>query len=240
MSWESGKVGLACALGAIIGLFIALEIGWFWPIGLIIGCATAYFTYEWQVVVGAFSCAYHTTRGWRPKNSPRAMVTLFGWFLATLALMAIWLIMLSYAVGKPPTLSWPLSIWSYIFLCSGFFLLLSVALQKQIEQSTLVYKEMCFALFPPLTAYYLLRGLIWFGPRFVRWLARFLPTFFFLIHSEGRLLCLFGAAIGFFYGYLAGSILAGGVVGGLFGLIYHAIVVERLLKPRGLIPAKPQ
>jgi len=64
---RSMSVFLACAIGAGIGSLVALEIAHaFWWVGLVVGLATGYLTYEIKAVGWAIVSAWRAVFGWRP------------------------------------------------------------------------------------------------------------------------------------------------------------------------------
>ena len=61
------KVFLACALGAFVGAFVALEGNhYFWWFGLLVGGLVGYLTYEIKEVARALPVAWQKARGWQP------------------------------------------------------------------------------------------------------------------------------------------------------------------------------
>lgn len=67
MTRRAGKVAVACAIGAWIGTFVALEASpMFWWIGLIVGGLVGYLSYEGHEVAKAVPAAYRAARGWQP------------------------------------------------------------------------------------------------------------------------------------------------------------------------------
>jgi len=66
MNRESGKVFVACALGAFIGALAALELNsYFWWLGLIVGGLVGYLTYEFKEVIEAVRQAWKAVVSWR-------------------------------------------------------------------------------------------------------------------------------------------------------------------------------
>ena len=41
----------ACAPGIAIGLWLARQLGWWWPLGAVSGAMISYFLVEWKVVI---------------------------------------------------------------------------------------------------------------------------------------------------------------------------------------------
>lgn len=70
---ETLSVGFACALGAFIGAFVALEIAtrfaygsWFWGIGALVGGLVAYCAVDFRHFCAGIANSYHKTIVWRP------------------------------------------------------------------------------------------------------------------------------------------------------------------------------
>ena len=71
-------------------------------------------------------------------------------------------------------------------------------------------------------------------PRFLWHVAMIIPPFakqlFLFIHSDMRLVCGVGSAIGTILGYLTGDVMVGALVGGVTGVLDFEIIAKRWLK----------
>lgn len=263
---ESGKIFLACAIGAGIGSLVALEmIKPLWWIGLLVGGLVGYLSYEWRAVLQAIPAAYRAARGW--KAPPRFFAGL-GWGMLACLSTGFWAALFGELLNmaQPPEQKMPqfgcevigifIALLSFIIL-GGFFTSMTLSegypkLSRDHEING--YRWVACKIFPPFVLFwYLPRGVIWLGRRLPRaivafaygcvGLARFLRRFgwelFLRVHSEKRLLCGVDAMLGAAVGYFAGSALIGALAGGCFGLVNYVFVTEHWLKRRGYLPVRP-
>lgn len=247
MQKETGKVLLACALGAGIGSLVALELNqWLWWLGLIAGGLIGYFSYEWRAVVRAIPAAWKAANGvvvsWQflGTNALLIMAVLWLVFWSTLPFMVTAAI--TKDINSAPG-------WCAFFVILGFFagflgplIIIMVELGRKTGRSSFDDAKMINWRICPIFVifWHLPRGIHWLwveAPRFFRFCKRFAWEFFIRIHSERRLLCGVDAMLGAGIGYFAGSAIIGAVAGGLIGVANYALITERWLKPRGYIPS---
>lgn len=265
MQKESWKVFLACAFGAGIGALVALQVNhWFWWIGLLVGGLTGYLSYEWKAVIKAIPRAFRATTSWRPPKYALAFALWEPIPILNLIFfpVAILLCLIREQVFWPTLFVVCLAMaTSFVTVFPVFFLLASMESTDREEESRArevkKLRRVAFHTFPPVVLFWHLpRGLYWLIRRvpwflaevgrgllaiaiiFGRFLGRFSWQMFIRIHSERRLICGVDAMIGASIGYFAHHVIIGALAGGIIGLINHAVVTERWLKPRGYLPLK--
>ncbi len=262
MNRETGKVFMACAIGAGIGSLVALEVAQaFWWLGLIVGGLAGYLSYEWRAVMRAIPVAYRAARGW---HAPERYWQQVWWFFVIFVNVSSWLtaFFLASNFGAERPVSISELIYGIAVSYMGVFppvVSLAIANRNITPSTTTItaMRQASYWLFPPIVVFWHLpRGIWWLMkclPRvavviavgiahgavaFVRFLRRFSGELFLRIHSELRLLCGVDAMLGAAVGYFTGSALVGALVGGLFGVLNYAVVTERWLKPRGYLPIR--
>lgn len=98
---ESRKVFVACAVGAGIGSFVALEISaMFCWIGFLVGGLVGYLSYEWRKVLRAIPRAWYTAQQTAKKlHFPPYYIRTVKWFALCLATMLSWFIVVALLTG---------------------------------------------------------------------------------------------------------------------------------------------
>lgn len=66
---ETGRVVLACALGATLCGIVFLDLGWPLVLGITLGGAASYLSYLFSDVLRATPRAWRAARGWRPNRA---------------------------------------------------------------------------------------------------------------------------------------------------------------------------
>lgn len=56
----------ACAPGIAVGLWLASQLGFWWPLGALVGAVVSYVLIEWKVAVLAIPKAYSRATSWQP------------------------------------------------------------------------------------------------------------------------------------------------------------------------------
>lgn len=258
------KVFLACAIGAGIGSFVALEVAeMFWWVGLFVGGFVGYVSYDWKEIIKAIPKAYRSSanRGFIKKSIE---------CLCFSADCGFWM---SIIVGglcvfctEPQERGGVISFSLIISMCAtaaisgfavGFYIFL---INNRIGEDHVDYidiKKVCFYTLPFLLVFWHLpRGITFIAkriPKFSKWFVlgcisvakewgsffgRFFWKLFLLIHCEMRILCGIDATIGAAVGYFAGSAIIGAVSGGIIGVFNYAVVTELCLKRLGYLPIK--
>lgn len=228
------KIFFACAFGAGIGTAIALQLGIFWWIGVLIGGLVGYLSYEFRAVIAAV----RKVLTWRLVS-----IEVIKWttlcFAALFATLLISAIPISLFFRKPDILLIILILWILYTLlyclkaCCDIKLFESASEEEMIKECKKIAR-MC----NPHKVYFgYIPWLIYKSPRVIVLFAKFMKGFFVLIHSEIRLLCGFDAAIGVVIGYFAGNIIIGALVGGIFGILNFEILSKRILH---LAPSRPR
>lgn len=257
MQKESWKVFLACAFGAGIGSLVALQLShWFWWLGLLVGGLTGYLSYEWKRVVQAVPQAFRTATSWRSPNH----AIVHGFWVGIIAWNIMFLLLLPFLIRTlikpldPLTLSstrqigalpWLILVPIAVAIICFFVPMLPDEFGRSYMEDvdwTKTLKRFAFNTFPLILLFWHLpRGLgrlVLLTPKLVRFCKRFAWQMFIRIHSEKRLICGVDAMLGAAIGYMAHHAIIGALAGGIIGLINHAIVTERWLKPRGYITVK--
>ena len=247
---KSGRIFLACALGAFIGALVALQLGvYLWWTGMIVGGFVGYLSYEFKKVLEAGTYVWRTTcafdwnraaRATRKKIWAISLVASF-WILCMILFFSLifFLLYLCNTLKTPVVLS---EIVSVVFVVSTFLALLSFpALTPSIwGKSDDAIKEgfLRWKTYHPFKVffYWIPLGIYKTGPfvilqvsRVVALTGRLIKNLFILIHSDERLLCGVDAAIGAAIGYFLGSAFLGAVVGGILGVLNYELVSKRLL-----------
>lgn len=243
---QTGKVFLACALGALIGSMVALQLGSFWLVGVLVGGLTGYMTYEFKQVVSAVPRAWHAATNWRPDVEPIKTFLLgslsFALFLLTLfiGVMIISLPETSEARHADFAATTASVFVSISIFCLAFGTVMGYVTRTSTQDRRIVifilkrFNPISFYLwYVPMSPFYLAR-LIYREKAEValalKTLGLFLAKLFRLIHSEVRLLCGVDAALGALVGYHFGNALIGAAVGGALGVVNFELISIRLLK----------
>lgn len=94
------KIAISCFAGATLGALVALQFSpWFWWLGLMVGFAVGYLSYEFKVVIQAIKKAWQATTNWRP-NWPKIGMILFG--VGTSLIITLYFLMLIIITILPP------------------------------------------------------------------------------------------------------------------------------------------
>lgn len=236
------KVFVSCVIGAAIGSLVALEAQpTFWWVGLVVGGLVGYLSYDIREVLRAVPVAWHYAI-----KQPMESWKNVGMSLAGYALILTWVI--------PSVVLWwtlvPIIPWSevsagvivlrilavtfsfiafFAVILGGFKIFLELKIGKEGLEAGLelnpVFVAYAFVSIAVLNKFFLPH--LWSA---VRTVFRFFQHLLWLIHSDLRLLCGFGAAIGASIGYASGSVLVGVLAGGVIGLVQYDLVSRRWLK----------
>ena len=249
MPHQTWKVFFACALGALIGSLIALQVNHnFWWVGLVAGFGVGYFTYEFPEVVAAVCRAWRRTVAWRPNNEwwaayARASRAVMGFFLGIIGIIGSIASVVRFVVIHQIPSSDSVVAWMIVTL----FFAVVVCAVVATEQTTRALQEIIEAsrsVANPFRLWWtfltvLLAGiarLVINSPRVLVSIIRmarvvgvFLKEFLGLIHSEVRLLCGVDAAIGATIGYFCGNAIVGAIAGGLLGVFNFEVLSIRVL-----------
>jgi hypothetical protein len=243
------KVFLACALGALAGTYVALQmIPLLWWIGLFVGGLVGYLSYEWKQVVSA------TLRVWESVTSRHP-----NWVRVSLFFKA-WALLMGMCVN----ICAPILLWTLCYMAHNDWRGCIMQSRMMLYASAIICLLISFlsALCPQGGQEQVCRDLrqvgipvifwLWNVPmRFIRniiycvrhtpqgfekvvagfmVLIRFASGMFLLIHSEMRLLCAVDATIGVVIGHHFGNSLIGGLAGGLLGVLNFEVLSIRILK----------
>lgn len=250
MSREAQKVFFASALGAGVGTFVSLQLGFFWILGLFAGGLVGYLSYEWHMVILAVKYAYRA-----PSRIPfyRYNWVVAGWGFLFLQMLSFWV------TGSLTGVFWVLDRTDFDvlkFALPLYLILFSfslwIAIISSFDSDSEEYleriehaKRYCWYLFPPVAIWLLVQisfQIIKLVPEAAKdvvvWIGSYLWRVFLLIHSGRRLICGLDAFLGAWVGYSFGSVLIGTLAGGIFGLVNYLVITEGILKPRGLVQTK--
>jgi len=197
MFHESQKVFLACAIGAGIGSFVALEVSaMFCWIGFLLGGLAGYLSYEWKEVIRAIPKAYRGVAGYK---FPQHYFAALKWNSVFIFNVCIWLLTFfgCLFVGpyvydvhqKGQTVDWYTILTGFPFVLVGLWLLTSFVYDtntfglfmvrekegksgKNLELAEEA-KNLSYWTFPPLVIFWHLpRGIIFVArrfPEFAKW-----------------------------------------------------------------------
>lgn len=250
MQKETRSIGFACALGAFLGAFTALELAahfsfgkYIWFIGAIIGGSVAYLTYDFKTVCRGIAHTWRKMRAWRPQPTVwrilRLHVMLFvNGFIAGFGLL-FWSSVFYFLAVRPDVDIIDAVLFASSFLSGIVGVLVSFSFFSSLSSDSfrelvLRYEEtrryaFCIIVLP----WHVIRLIVYASrriPSAALFVARFAKQVFIYIHSNERLLCLTDAAIGSAIGYFAGSALAGAIAGGLFGILNYEVISVHVLK----------
>lgn len=252
---DTGRVFIACALGGFIGTLVALQIATqLWWLGLIVGGAVGYLSYEFREVLEALHEAWILTSSWRPdwRGFLRRMGMAFsyankeaaGVFVVLTNLIPLVYFLWHTAGGQldfQTALKIGLVCIGVTMLFStfvgflGFMEYLSKIVDIQVFSNGVRYHPLAVYFYHTprltmrltiLTIWYSLVGIV-LG---ARWSIRFSRTFFLLAHSDIRLLCAVDAAIGCAVGYFFNNAIIGALAGSVVGVVNFEIVSKRILR----------
>jgi len=245
---ESLKVFLACFIGGFIGTAVALQLGLFWWLGLILGGFVGYLAYEFKAVIQACKAAWQAviririTKRQRRKFGNYLKIYFRAWFsLAAGAYGTAWIgvgLLLGFLAGKCKGMDWgtfgEVTMWA-ILLVSVFCLGLTrdEGSRKELLRYNLVRVYLWLLPKYIFLGVVCLIKLIIHAPKLIakaaKTIAKFAKHVFIEIHSDERLLCGIDAAIGVAIGWAAGNALVGGFSGGLFGVLNYEVISKRIL-----------
>lgn len=231
---RSLKIFLACGIGAFIGSLIALDMSkYFWWVGLLVGGFIGYLGYNVQEIPQAARKAYSSIRGfdYPTRTFWKCWMILCGLIFVwtTNTFSSLWLFF------GPPALGYREGVKAACIFCSvgcviGLFILMSDSTNHSGEEQLLrVLKKAILYSLPPVILFLLFR-LIWKLVVKMPVAIKFAKTFLIQIHSDLRLLCGIGAAIGTCIGYFAGSAVIGALAGGVFGVFNYEVISKLVLK----------
>ena len=237
---QSGKVVLACVLGAFIGALTGLHFGHLW-ISVLVGGLVGYLSFEASTVASMAPRAWSQATNWHPDFS-WAPKLLKMWALGLGASFNYILLFVLFHWLFPSThkgrLDYFLLGQGVVWLFLGAFwgpLVFGLKSDGFFQKIHAHIPLLFWIWYAPKGA---ISGAIWIGrrvPAMVRTLSRFARCWFDFVHSDLRLLCMIDAAIGATVGYCFHNPVIGAIVGGLSGLLNYEILSVRVLK---LIPTE--
>jgi len=241
---KTRKVFIACAFGAGIGSFVALEISaMFCWAGFLLGGFACAILYYWKNVFEAIPIAYRATAN---ISFPKLYFNMIGQIVIFLLNFTTWFIAFMLIIIKED----PTQI--ILGMCGGLlfvFFLLSLMFYWEFKEqewesiSTLKsLRGVNYYFCPPILFFWHLpRGIVFVvrrTPSYVVYFFYYLWNLFLQIHLEPGVPCIVDALLGACVGYFAGSAIAGALIGGVFGVFNYLVVTEFCLKRLKLIPIK--
>lgn len=249
---ELARALMAIGAGVVLGAFVAVQLNFFWWLGMPIGGVVAYLVCDWPGVVRAARHAWKYTVG-ITKEDWKAI----GWLavasasLATTCMVATFLFLLLAVRGKlghlPDIFSW-LEMWlgAWLFYVALMCLIDKLYRRDEQEESRRIAELLNpFKIFLwwPIKVFvvvlcFLPTALAAIG-RFIKVIGRFIWRTLVMVHSEARLFCLVDAAIGVaVFHYTGNNLLAGLAIGEALGVIGHILILHRrAAETKGAAPA---
>jgi hypothetical protein len=243
------KVFFACALGALIGTLITLQLSPFlWWIGAISGFVVGYASYEVKKIVQAVKIAAREAFSWK-LDKAKLNSFLNEWLL----LLAIdWIVVMGNFIVPAAVfvlLHNPRATEFFFGFALGEFTFCQFFAAIKLSQKDAISKkeaiEICWKANPiSFYGYWLPRAIFvsisWIAKKalalvvaiftLVVKLPRFLWKIVILVHSDLRLLCGVDAFIGAGIGYFNHNALIGTLTGGIFGVINYYLVRKMVIK----------
>jgi len=248
---RSFKIFVSCALGAFIGSLVALQSNqYLWWVGLIIGGLAGYLSYEFKAVCQAVVSVWQAVASvqWKRKREEYAenFFNAFN-FMMSLVFWALPLAFIFVFFSENRYSDSEIALWrsfciiseTYLFMLVFFFFLSVLFVFFEDQSPFKEEKREFYSVEKVLLFYFFLPKWILLGVKFllvrvlfasIPFILPFLRRFFFLIHSQERLLCAFDAALGAGIGYLCGNPFVGALCGGILGVANFEIVSRRILK----------
>ena len=242
------KVFFACALGAFIGALVALQLGAFWFVGVLVGGFTGYMVYEFQKVISAVKIAWNAVAGirfhrWRPnKEYWKLYFRCFPPIFLSFSIGICWLILFLLMINDHTISGWhEFALSAILFEATALLASIMAAFDVDTAENTRfmdsLWKFSREGNPVSVLCWYLPRGILKGTvfcvkriPAGAHATGKFCSLVFVQIHSDERLLCGVDAAIGAGIGWSAGNPLVGAIAGGLFGVVNYEIVSKRILK----------
>jgi len=246
------RIVIACFIGAALGAVTALQLHYFWWVGIIVGGVTGYLAYGFRDVIRAIRIAWASrdNAGEGFKAGLRGALRFLGVFAcivccaaSVLALSIGALMSLVVPAEAPATWQAPAESAAPAALPALFWLLatagvllplvaLSVCILRSENKATACKNALaCLLATPLLLPITLVVTFAWAViPRAGRLLYNVARHAFILIHSEVRLLCLTDSLLGALAGYACGHALVGGLIGAALGWVNYRYVSVKWLK----------
>lgn len=241
---STARIAIACFMGALIGTLIALQLGYLWPIGALVGGHIAYLGFNFEEVLSAIPRAWQEVSEWEPdrelwREKLRSGIGAFGMGLTMLVVLCF----------IPMTPSFTMApIWALTIAPAFWFLVAFMITDRRDNGNINSAFPMSFKHSNPIgvafwTLYGLTKLIIWlpkgamkmtrFIGRVTTMMWKFTTTLFHIIHSDLRLLCAVDAGLGTVIGYMSGNALVGAIAGALLGVLNYEIVSVRVLQVAG-------
>ncbi len=246
---------LACGFGALVGVFVSLEITehfqygrYFWGIGAVLGGLVGYVSVDFSDFREGLILAYRRTIAWRPDGL--YWKTFFLTFFEYMVLCLNSVVFFYVVFGDHFLLI--LGLVLIFSACLSFLYASDIMSPDRYSDSRTYYLKRSIRaksnliVFNPFSVflYWPTQGLWWLmrrAPSAVAaapsalaegtlTLGRFAATVFRYVHSRRRTICFSCAALGAAAGYYAGSALAGAVIGAMLGAVEYQLVALRWLK----------
>jgi hypothetical protein len=249
------RIVFACFTGAALGAVVAMQLHYFWWLGILVGGATGYLSFSFREVMAAAVTAWNTLSGGGLKghalktglvNAARflailgcvivgavsAFILLIGVIMlctATPEVTSRWHAVPAASARMPiPRVFWLSAAAGVLVLGSALFVWILRLPDRKRTWTAMVGCVAATPLVLPLTLAFVFLSVI--VPPGIRFMGRLARQTFILVHSEVRLLCLTDALLGALIGYLFANALIGGLAGAALGWLNYRFISVRWLK----------
>jgi hypothetical protein len=259
MQRQSWSIGLACAIGALMGSLFGIEAStylastlkwWCAGAGMLVGSLIAYVAIDFRQFCVGVGRSYRETLAWRPDPLAwkSAWWTTYG-FGTAMGTVCIYIV-LAVAVFHPT--AWLDALLTFgamwVGIGAGTYLLLGLAgsfrsdtledKEKQLVKDRTATRKVIYYMNPLSAMYWAVWGLLqaasWIiftaAPFIAVEGSRFLKLTFVYVHSTRRTICFVDAGLGALIGFTYGSPIIGAIAGALLGVLNYELVSVRLLK----------
>lgn len=245
---KTSSIVLACALGACIGAFSALEIAsrfeygsFLWIVGALLGGVVSYITINFRGFCLGVVYSYDKTLAWRPNRLYWGAVGMV--FIGVLSLLSNTLPFLIIGLSVAKCFQEPSvdiigmlqSAWedrnvviNWIIFAMTMATTLSFLVNARDNKGEREYKDSLFNL-REIGYKWLVRNnvfvvTLWAVHYVSKKLCQFVAGVFVYVHSSQRTLCFVNATLGAATGYFLGSTFIGACAGAILGFVSHKLV----------------
>jgi hypothetical protein len=249
---------LACAFGAITGMFIAFQLGFYlWWIGALVGGGLAYLAYDFKEVTNAGKQAYREVVAWQPDKGWWKLYLTYvsNSFGAGLTLgVTIWAFasFMAWIEGVEPVsagavarsaLMIPMTGCVLALITGTFGCFMPKLVMQSLSDDTKYFRNPLTFFLVRVPFFCLIAGAVMiaagvlylYGAAVKTWKAlkvvsRWLKRTFVLVHSEYRLMVGMDTALGVAGGYMLGNFLIGVALAVVLFVVNVELVAKRYLR----------
>lgn len=241
----SAKIGIASSLGAFIGALAALQLGYFWWLGSLLGAIIGFIVYDIKAIPVAMRQSIH----WHPSKNARTNMKAL--LLAISPGIAIGMLLAAFVIGlgvlsnvenketvtlvrvttfaRLSCLLSPIGIFvSFVWMLDELSYKGNNAVKAAILFSPIAL-PFTFAFYAIKYAFAGMRFAVLRAPRATVTVAKRTLHVLVVINNDTRLLCAVSAGLGACIGYFAGNAIIGAITGGIIGTVTHASVRSKKL-----------